>query len=399
MRPAIVGYGRTKFGEHYEVGPEDLIAEAGLKALDSAGIERRDIEYCFLSDYFLQLTNKIGIEEGFVSELLELHVPMERCRSFSSALFSAYHAIMAGKCEVALVGGVEKLTDRWEKIRDDLMMLEDPWSYYAGGSPEASHELMLRLYVKEHGLSRGEEGRLMEALALIAVKNHSWASLNRDAHFYGRRVTVEDVLEARRREGRLLGLYDFAPISDGASAVILASPDKARELCEDPVYVRGFHLATDFISYPCREERVGFLATRLAVQRALGMAKLKVGDVAVAELYDQSTFMELVTLEDAGFCPRGRAWEEVLESLEGGGRAYSLRGRELFVNTSGGRKADGNPLGASGGAMVIELARQLRGEAGERQVPLDGRGRAALMVEMEGFGTKVYAHVLSKEAY
>lgn len=397
MRPAIVGYGRTKFGEHYEKGPEDLMGEAGLKALDSAGLERRDIEYCFLSDYFLQLTNKIGIEEGFVSELLELHVPMERCRSFSSALFSAYHSIMAGRCEVALVGGVEKLTDRLDKVRDDLMMLQDPWSYYAGGSPEASHELMLRFYLKGHGLGEGEE--VLEALALIAVKNHAWASLNQDAHFYGRRVTLEDVVEARKREARLLGLYDFAPISDGASAVILASPDRARELCEDPVYVRGFHLATDYISYPCREERAGFLATRLAVRRALSMARLGIEDVAVAELYDQSTLMELVTLEDAGFCPRGGAWKEVLESLGGGGRAYSLRGRELFVNTSGGRKGDGNPLGASGGAMIIELARQLRGEAGPRQIPLNGRPSAAMVVEMEGFGTKVYVHVLSKEEY
>ncbi|MCX8204610.1 MAG: thiolase family protein [Candidatus Nezhaarchaeota archaeon] len=399
MRPAIIGYGRTKFGEHYEGGPEDLIGEAGLKALDSAGLERRDIEYCFLSDYFLQLTNKIGIEEGFMSELLELHVPMERCRSFSSALFNAYYSIMAGRCEVALVGGVEKLTDRLEKIRDDLMMLEDPWSYYAGGCPEANHELMLRFYVREHGLSKVEEDKLLEALALIAVKNHSWASLNKDAHFYGKTVSLKEVLEARQREARMLGLYDFAPISDGASAIILASPDKARKLCDSPVYVRGFYSATDFISYSCRKEKTGFLAAKIAVQRALSMAKLDVSDVAVAELYDQSTLMELIALEDVGLYPRGRAWRGVLESLGKGGMVYSVRGRELFVNTSGGRKADGNPLGASGGAMIIELARQLRGEAGPRQVPLSGRATAALMMEMEGFGTKVYAHVLSKEPH
>jgi len=397
MRPTIIGYGRTRFGELYEKSPEDLIEEAGLKALDSAGVERRDIEYCFLSDYFLQLTNKIGTEEGFMSELLELHVPMEKCRSFSSALFSAYNAIMAGRCRIALVGGVEKLTDRWDKIRDDLMILEDPWSYYAGGSPEANHELMLKLYAKEHRLGPREFDELLEALGLVAVKNHSWASLNKDAHFHEKKVTLSEVVEARRREGRLLGLYDFAPISDGAAAVILASPDVAAELCEDPVYVAGFASATDFISYPCREDRTGFLAARLAAERTFKMAGLTRSDVAVAEVYDQSTFMELVALEDLGLYPRGEAWRWALDSLRGGRTYKRAEGGELYVNTSGGRKADGNPLGASGGAMLIEVAKQLREEAGPRQVGFTSRAKAGLVVEMEGFGTKAYVHLLTRE--
>jgi acetyl-CoA C-acetyltransferase len=390
--PAIIGYGRTRFGELYERSPEDLIEEAGLKALSSAGLERRDIEYCFLSDFFLQLTNKIGMEEGFLSELLELHVPMERCRSFSSALFSAYHAVMAGRCKVALVGGVEKLTDRWDKVRDDLMMLEDPWSYYAGSSPEACHELMLKLYMNEHRLTRRQREELLEALALIAVKNHSWASLNEDAHLKGKQVTLNEVLEARRG---MLGLYDFAPVSDGASAVIVASPDAAAELCEDPIYVRGFASATDFASYHNRQDRTGFLAVRLAAERAFKMAGLTLSDVAVAELYDGSTLMELIALEDLGFYPRGAGWRGVVESLREG-RTYRLEGRELFVNTSGGRKADGNPLGASGGAMVIEVAKQLREECGARQASFTGQAGAGLVLEVEGFGVKAYVHLLSR---
>ena len=129
--PAIIGVGRTKFGEHYEKDPESLIEEAGIQALDSAGITRKDLNACYLSDYFLQVTNKIGLEEGFFSELLELHVPMEKTRSFSSALLNACHSVQSGKYDIVLVGGMEKMTDRWDKIRDDLMLLEDPWSYYA----------------------------------------------------------------------------------------------------------------------------------------------------------------------------------------------------------------------------------------------------------------------------
>jgi len=395
--PAIIGYGRTKFGELYERSPEELIEEAGLKALDLAGVERKDLEYCFLSDYFLQLTNKIGLEEGFMSELLELHVPMEKCRSFSSALFNAYTAIMAGRCKLALVGGVEKLTDRWDKIRDDLMILEDPWSYYAGGSPEANHELMMRLYVKEYGLSQEEADELLEALAMIAVKNHHWATLNKEAHFHNKPITISEVLKARKKERKLLGLYDFAPISDGASVVILASPEVASKLCEDPVYVVGFGSSTDFISYPCRQGRAGFLATRLAAEVAFDMAKMEPENIGVAELYDQSTLLELIALEDLGFYGKGEGWAKVKESLESG-NVYQLEGaRELYVNTSGGRKADGNPLGASGGAMVIEVAKQLREEAEARQVSFTSKARAGLVVEHEGFGTKTYVHILSRE--
>ncbi len=142
--PVIIGEGRTKFGEHYEKEPEKLIEEAWLKASVSAGIERKNLDAAYISDYFLQITNKIGIEEGFISELTELHIPMEKTRSFSSALLNACNAIQAGKYDIVLVGGMEKMTDRWEKIRDDLMLLEDPWSYYAGCTPEANHELMLR---------------------------------------------------------------------------------------------------------------------------------------------------------------------------------------------------------------------------------------------------------------
>ncbi|RLF16520.1 MAG: hypothetical protein DRJ97_00505 [Thermoprotei archaeon] len=394
--PTIIGYGRTKFGELYERRPEELIEEAGLKALDSAGIERRDLEYCFLADYFLQLTNKIGLEEGFMSELLELHVPMEKCRSFSSALFNAYNAIMAGRCKVALVGGVEKLTDRWDKVRDDLMILEDPWSYYAGGSPESNHELMLRMYVKDNGLSREDVEGLMEALALIAVKNHRWAALNADAHFHSKPVSLKEVVAARKKAHRMLGLYDFAPISDGASAVILASPDVASKLCDSPIYVVGFASATDFISYACRKDRSSFLATRLAAESAFKMAGVEPKDVGIAEVYDQSTLLELVALEDLGFYDRGEGWRRVKSDLEVGDH-YNFEGGELYVNTSGGRKADGNPLGATGGAMIIEVAKQLREEAGPRQVSFSSRVKAGLVVEHEGFGTKTYVHVLSRE--
>ena len=210
-RPAIVAVGRTKFGEHYGKDPEKLIEEAWLAASKECGIERKDLEACFLSDCFLPITNKLGLEEGFLSELTELHVPMEVTRSVSAALLTACHGIQAGVYNTVLVGGIEKMTDRWGKIRDDLMLLEDPWSYYTGGTPESNHELMLRAYVKKYGITGENLGKLNVALAQVAVKNHAHAAKNPYAQ-YQRKITVDQVLNARKAARKSLGLLSFSSV-------------------------------------------------------------------------------------------------------------------------------------------------------------------------------------------
>jgi acetyl-CoA C-acetyltransferase len=382
-----MGVGRTRFGEHYEKEPEKLIEEAWLKASESAGIERKDLDAAYIADYFLQITNKIGIEEGFLSELTELHIPMEKTRSFSSALLNACNAIQAGKYSVVLVGGVEKMTDRWEKIRDDLMLLGDPWSYYAGCTPEANHELMLREYIKKYSISGERLEKLNIALAQISVKNHKHATLNEHAQFQ-REIKLEQVLAERKRANKPLGLLDFAPISDGATALVLASPK---------VCVAGSASATDYITFPSREDRTGFVASRIAMKNAVKTADIKPTDIQIAELYDQSTFMEMVSLEDLGFAEKGEAWRDIYDSCEDYQGFYIVNGRKLFVNTNGGLKADGNPLGATGGAQIYEIVKQLRGEAGRRQVKAEGELRFGCVLELEGFGTKAYVHILRRD--
>jgi len=397
QRPAIIGVGRTKFGEHYEIGPETLVEEAGLKALDSAGVERKDLDACYFSDYFLQITNKIGIEEGFLSELLELHVPMEKMRSFSSSLLNACHAVQSGKYGIVLVGGVEKMTDRWDKIRDDLMLLEDPWSYYAGCTPEANHELLLRGYVKKYGISGDQLEKFNVALAQISVKSHHHARENEYAQ-YQSGISVDRVLKERFKARRPLGLYDFAPISDGATALILASPKTAKMYTDTDVHIVGSSSATDYITFPSREDRTGFIASTMAMKSALKMANIEVSDIQIAELYDQSTLLEMTSLEDLGFSKRGRAWLDVYNSCKDYQGFYEIDGKKLFVNTNGGLKADGNPLGATGGAQIFEVVKQLKGEAGGRQVDMDGDlPQFGCVLEFEGFGTKAYVHILGRD--
>jgi len=395
-RPAIIAVGRTKFGEHYEKEPEKLIEESWLKASKDANIERKDLEACYLSDYFLPITNKLGLEEGFLSELTELHVPMEVTRSFSSGLLNACNAIQAGKYNIVLVGGIEKMTDRWDKIRDDLMLLEDPWSYYAGCTPEANHELMLRAYIKKYGIKDTDMEKLNIALAQISVKNHLHATRNDYAQFQ-RKITVEQVLNARKEARKLLGLYDYAPITDGAATLILTSEDVAKKLTEKPVYILGTSSATDYLTFPARDDMTHFLASKIAMKNALKMAGISQWDIQVVEVYDQSTVMEMILLEDLGFCERGKAWRNIYESCEDFKGYYEINGKKLFVNMNGGLKADGNPLGATGGAQIFEVFKQLRGEAGERQVKSDKDLNYGCALELEGFGTKAYAHILGKD--
>lgn len=396
-RPAIVAVGRTRFGEHYGKEPEKLIEEAWLAASKECDLERKNLEACYLSDCFLPITNKLGLEEGFLSELTELHVPMEVTRSVSAALLAACHAIQAGAYNTVLVGGIEKMTDRWDKIRDDLMLLEDPWSYYAGGTPETNHELMLSAYIKKYGLTGEKLEKLKLALAEVAVKNHAQATKNEYAQFQ-RKITIEHVLSARNAAGKPLGLYDFAPISDGASALILTNEEIARQLTDKPVYVLSCASATDYLNFPTREDLTHFKATRIAMKNATKMAGIEPKNISVAEVYDQSTVMELVSMEDLGFCESGTAWKNIRGNCEDYEGYYEMQGRKIFVNKNGGLKADGNPLGATGGAQIFEIFRQLRREAGERQINFSQvSAPTGCALEFEGFGTKAYVSIYGRK--
>jgi len=396
-RPAIVAVGRTKFGEHYGKEPEKLIEDAWLAASQESGLERRALEACYMSDCFLPITNKLGLEEGFLSELTELHVPMEITRSVSAALLAACYAVKAGAYKTVLVGGIEKMTDRWDKIRDDLMLLEDPWSYYAGATPEVNHELMLRAYAQKYKITGKNLKKLNLALAEVAVKNHAQALNNEYAQFQ-RKITIEHVLSARENARKPLGLYDFAPISDGASALVLTDEETAKKLTDNPVYVLGCASATDYLTFSERADLTHFVATQIAMKNSLKMAGIKREDIQIAELYDQSTVTEMVSLEDLGFCEQGTAWECIRGSCEDYKGYYEVNGRKLYVNTNGGLKADGNPLGATGGAQVFEVFRQLRNEAGARQIKNGQQPpKYGCTQEFEGFGTKAYVTILGRE--
>ncbi|PVX23753.1 MAG: hypothetical protein CW716_11420, partial [Candidatus Bathyarchaeum sp.] len=176
-----------------------------------------------------------------------------------------------------------------------------------------------------------------------------------------------------------------------------ASSDVAKKLSDNPVSVLGSSSATDYITFPAREERTGFMASNLAMENALKQSQVKRSDIQIAELYDQSTLLEMLSLEDLGFCKKGTAWMDIYKSCEKHNSFYEIGGQKLFVNLNGGLKADGNPLGATGGAQVFEVVTQLRGEAKDRQVQFDGETpKVGVVSELEGFGTKSYIHILGR---
>jgi acetyl-CoA acetyltransferase len=276
------------------------------------------------------------------------------------------------------------------------MLLEDPWSYYAGCTPEANHELMLRAYIKKQGITGENLDRFYTALAQISVKNHMHATKNEYAQ-YQRKITVEQVLNARKESRKPLGLFEYAPISDGATILILANEKTAEKFTNNPVYVLGSSSATDYLNYPAREDLTHFAVSKIAMKNALKIAGKSLSDMHIVELYDQSTFMEMVSLEDLGFCVPGKAWANIFESCADYKGYYELDGERLFVNLNGGLKADGNPLGATGGAQIFEIFKQLRNEAGDRQVKTSGALTCGCTLELEGFGTKGYVYILGSE--
>jgi acetyl-CoA C-acetyltransferase len=164
-------------------------------------------------------------------------------------------------------------------------------------------------------------------------------------------------------------------------------------MTKQPITVLSCGSATDYLNYPKREDLSHFVAAELAMKRAIQSSKIKPSDLQVIEVYDQSTVMEMVSLEDLCFCKPGTAWK----SIHGCENCYNIDGKPLYVNTNGGLKADGNPLGATGGAQIFEIFRQLRGEAGERQVTVSGGSpQHGAVLEFEGFGTKAYVTILGE---
>lgn len=359
---AIVGMGCTKFGERWDMGVEDLLVEAAYEAFEDAGIQPKDIQAAWLGTVFS------GVTAITLSPLGLQYIPMTRvenmCATGTEAVRAASYAIAAGACDIALAIGVEKLKDSGQTgVKGPAIVGDNPdgsSGIGSGFSAPASFAYLGARYFHQHGLEPDYGKRL---LAEIAVKNHYNGSLNPKAHFQNR-LTVEQVMRAPIVAWPL-GLYDCCGVSDGAAAAIVVRADMAKNFRADPIYIKALAIAVgarqgcmrqDY-DYVHIEENV--LASKMAYNQAGIKDPRK--ELSLAEVHDCFTCHELILYEDLGFCPRGRAKDDI----EAG--TFKLNG-DLPVNTDGGLKCFGHPLGATGLRMMYEVYKQLQGKADVRQV-------------------------------
>ena len=396
---AIVGAGRTKFGELWYDDPEKLLFEAGLRCMQSVdnGINRTQLEAAYFGSFLYQSTNKFGLIPGHMAKELGLNIPISMteaaCASGSSALYNACASIRSGFHDVVLVGGFEKMTDRAGMISDDLMFAADLNEANAGYTFPGLYATMMSRYLYEYGQGSQE---CKEAMAMVAVKNHHHAVSNENAQFR-REFTVDDVQNSSI-VAYPIRLLHCSPVTDGASALILTSPNIAKKFTDTPIYITSSKQATDSISLYSRESLTSIKTTKLASKAAMKEAKISYSDVQMAEVHDCFTIEEVMFLEDSGFYKAGEGWRGVydsIESLEGSKHIpYLNHGKELLVNPGGGLKADGHPVGATGIRQVQECWSQMRGEAGGHQI--SGDVDTALCHNIGGTGAICTVHVLRR---
>ncbi len=380
MKVIVGGVYQTKFGELWDKNLTDLIFEAGSQALADARIKPKQIDLVVVGN---KLGGKMQGQDHLASlttELLGIEAPGVRveaaCASGGMAVHQAIQAIRAGEAERVLVIGAEKMTDATNgEVGAALMGAASNQERRAGLSFVGLYALMARAYMEKYGAKR-------EDLVRVGVKNHEHASLNPKAQFQFK-VSLEQAKNSQM-VAEPLGLFDCSPITDGAAAVVLLKQNGVR--VKRQVEILASQMATDSLGLTERDSLVEIRATKWAAKRAYREAGIETSEVDLAEVHDCFSIAEILAVEDLGFSKKGDGFKELKK-----GR-FGLKG-ELPVNLSGGLKACGHPVGATGVKQIVEIVTQLRGEAGDRQAK---KGRVGLAHNVGGTGGTATVHILRK---
>lgn len=359
MKVGVVGVGCSKFGRR-DITLQELAFEAVNEALDDSNLSQDQIELSVVGcvgarTYELMPAVPVNEYCGF-SGKGPIRVEAA-CATGSAALYAAYSSIRSGFVDVAVAIGVEKMTEVETSVSLAIGGRAGNylWEFHQYGTTFPAYYAM---YATAH---MARYGTTEKQMALCAVKAHRNAAKNPKAHFQ-KEISAEDVLSSKYI-CYPLKLYDCSPISDGASVAILASEKKVKELGLDAVWIEGFGFSSDTSNMTRRESFVGLKATVEAARMAYKMAKVGPSDLDLACVHDCFTIAEIIAYEDLGFCKKGEGGKFVE-------KGESDFGGKIPVNTFGGLKAKGHPLAATGLAMVYEVVKQLREEAGKLQVDL-----------------------------
>src|SRR5688572_2374836 len=382
---AIAGIGKTPFGALAGRDLLSLAVEASRKCLENAQVAASRVEAFHLGNFAGPSFIGQNHLAPYVASGIGLQgVPATRfeaaCASSGAAFFHAWAAVASGVYDLVLVTGVEKMTSQpTPKVAEILASAGDlDGEIRAGATFPALFAMIARRHMHQYGTTR-------EHMAAVAVKNHANGALNPDAHLR-KPITLEQAM-AGKPVADPLTIYDCSLVSDGAAAVLLAPLEIARDMAPKPVRVLGLAQTSDHVALDRKDDITVFPAVRAAGEKAYRMAGVTPRDIEFAEIHDCFTIAEIVAIEDLGFVAKG----------EGG--PYTAAGctglhSERPVNTSGGLKAKGHPVGATGVGQLCDVVLQIRGEAGERQV---GRNRLGLAQNLGGSGATAVVTILGGE--
>ncbi|MFH1010386.1 MAG: thiolase domain-containing protein [bacterium] len=383
---AVIGVGMNKWGELWEKSLRDIFVEAALLAMDDAGVDHID------SLYVGSMTPGLFIGQEHLGSLLadylgQCPIPAARvesaCASGGLAVRMGWMDVALGISDIVLVGGVEKMLDVDGGAATYALATaaDQEWECYNGATFPGLYAMIANAYQAKHNIPFDT---FRKQLAQVAVKNHANGLLNPNAQFQSK-VTPEQVMTSTMVADPLR-LLDCSPITDGAAAIVLCSLEMARTKFKKhpPVVVAASGAATDTLSLAHREDITYLKATEVAAQRAYKMANLKPADMDFAEVHDCFTIAEVCVIEALGFFEIGKGGDAALTGATASDGAKP-------INPSGGLKSKGHPVGATGVAQVVEVAHQLRGEAGKRQLK---KARIGLTQNMGGSGGSTVVHIL-----
>ncbi|MDV0446976.1 Acetyl-CoA acetyltransferase [Methanosarcinaceae archaeon Ag5] len=385
---AIVGAKTTEFGELWERSLRDIVVEAGIGAIEDAGISGKEIDAMYVGNMsggrFVEQEHLGALIADYSGLARGLHVPSTRveaaCASGGLALRQAIQAVASGYSNVAIAAGAEKMTDISSSGATDALSAaaDREWEGIQGATFPGIYAMIAKLHMAKYGTTS-------EQLAAVAVKNHENGMHNPIAQFKSK-ITIDQVLKSIMVSDPL-HILDCSPVSDGAAAVVVVPAEDALKYTDKPIYVKASAQASDTIALHDRRDITTLDASVVAGKRAYEMAGLTPKDINFVEVHDCFTIAEICAIEDLGFAEKGKGG---LVSLNG---ETKLGGR-IPVNPSGGLKSCGHPVGATGVKQAVEAVTQLRGDAGKRQV--DG-AKYGMTHNVGGSGATAVVHIFSNE--
>ncbi|MGC8752710.1 MAG: thiolase C-terminal domain-containing protein [Fervidicoccaceae archaeon] len=379
---AIVSYGMSKFGKREGKGLIDLYMEAIQEVFHRTTVEKIDalIASAMSPGRYENIMGPANILAGLLGMENATVLRVENTSgSGGAAIYVGWLMVSSGKADAAIVVGGEKMTHlSTEENAAIIAGLVHDYERRHGVTLPSYAAMLARLYLEKFSVPR-------EALGYVAVKNHLHGSMNPKAHFQ-KSITLEEYMNSKVVNDPLK-VMDYTPISDGAAALLLMRKELAYSYTDKPIIIKSVAGATDTHIVHERDDLLMLNAVRYSSEKALKDAGVSREEIDLIELHDMATILELVELESMGFYKRGEAWRAAME--------YENRfDGKLPVNTSGGLKAKGHPIGATGVAQAYEISVQMRKEAGERQVKKDLN--YALSISMGGFGNNAYTVIYEK---